>query len=350
MTTFYRIYGFIALCLVLSSADLCATHQLVNKLYKEQNLYPQIEPFNEGFLQVSDGHSIYFAEFGNPQGIPVITLHGGPGSQCFASWTNLFNTDLYHVIMFDQRGAGRSVPFASMENNSPHYSIQDIEQLRHHLGVDKWILFGGSCGSFLALLYGEKYPENCLGFVLRGIYLGRECDSQHLIYGMRQTHPEAWHEMVQIIPMDEQHDLISALHRRVMDPDPEVHLEAARAFMRYDTICATLIPNTKRIDQVDTDIVSTLGIGRAYIHYAANGFFIEENQILNDLHKISHLPAIIVQGRYDVICPPQGAFELYQNWPQAELWYVSDAGHATNEFGISQGLKDAMDRMVGEVE
>ncbi len=333
----------LAVATLLALNGLSATHQIVNKLYTEQSFYTQTKPFNEGCLKVSQDHSIYFAEFGNPKGIPVITSHGGPGSQCYESWTKFFNPDVYHVIMFDQRGAGRSLPFASMEDNTPQAAVADMEKLRKHLGIDKWVLYGGSYGSFLSILYGETHPENSLGFVLRGIFLCREHDYKHLFYGMKTTFPEIWQEMVDIIPEDERGDLITAFHKRVMDPDPAIHMQAACAFMRFDTFCAHLVPDEQEIEEVNTDIISTLGIGRAFIHYAANAFFIEENQLLNNLDKIAHLPAIIVQGRYDVICPPQGAFDLYQQWPNSELWFISDAGHATSEPGISQGLREAMD-------
>lgn len=338
------IFNLIAI--LFMSMNSLISHEIVNKLYASQDLYPQTKPFNEGHLQVSGGHSIYFAEFGNPEGIPVVTLHGGPGSQCYESWSSLFNPDVYHVIMFDQRGSGRSIPFASMENNTPQHSLQDIEELRHHLNVDKWVVFGGSYGSFLALIYGETHPENCLGFVLRGIFLGQEKDYKHLFYGMKATYPEAWDDMVSIIPECERHDLITAFHKRVMDPDPAVHLQAAIAFIRFDAICANLIPDQAEIAGVDTDIIGTLGIGRAFIHYAANAFFVEENQLLNNLSKITHLPAIIVQGRYDVICPPQGAYDLHKRWPGSKLWFISNAGHSQGEPGISQGLREAMEQMV----
>jgi len=329
--------------MTLSINDLSATHQVVSKLYGEPSLYPQTKPYNEGHLKVSEDHSIYFAEFGNPNGIPVVTSHGGPGSQCYATWTTFFDPAIYHVVMFDQRGAGRSVPFASMENNTPQLGLEDIEQLRNHLKIDKWVLFGGSYGSFLSILYGETHPENCLGFVLRGIFLCRELDYKHLFYGMKASYPEAWQEMVEIIPESERHDLITAFHKRVMDPDPVIHMQATRAFMRFDTLCAHLVPTKEHLDKVNTDIISTLGVGRAFIHYAANAFFVEENQLLNNLSRIAHLPAIIVQGRYDVICPPQGAYDLYQQWPRSELWYISNAGHASSEPGTSQGLREAMD-------
>jgi proline iminopeptidase len=322
-----------------------AKHDVVSKIYENDTLYTQSLPFNEGYLQVSDLHSIYYAEFGNPQGLPVVTVHGGPGSQCYASWTAFFDQQFYHIIMFDQRGAGRSKPFAEMNENNPQNSIEDMEKLRNHLAIDKWILFGGSYGSFLSILYGETHPERCFGFILRGIFLGRQQDYSYLFYGMKSYYPEAWDEMVELFPEDERSDLISSFYTRIMDPDPSIHLAAARAFMRFDTYCAHLVTDAATIDNVDQDDISTLGIGRAFIYYAAHAFFIEENQILNNLHKVSHLPAIVVQGRYDLICPPQGAYDLYKQWPTSELWFISDAGHSSKEPGIAQGLKEASENM-----
>lgn len=338
-----------ALCLsatLLFTSFVYASHQVVSKIYQEQSLYPQLKPFNEGYLKVSEIHSIYFAEFGNPQGTPVVTLHGGPGSQCEEFWTSLFNPEFYHVIMFDQRASGRSVPFAEMFDNTPQASVGDMEKLRAHLKVDKWIVFGGSYGSLLSLLYGETHPENCLGFVLRGIFLGTRSEYEHLFYGMKKTYPEAWEVMVADFQEHEKNDLISAFYKRVMNPDPSIHLPAAQAFMVFDTLCVKLIPTADDIQEVYSNTISTLGIGRAFIHHAAHEFFLKENQILDNLYRIDHLPAIIVQGRYDIICPPSNAFTLFQKWIKSELWFISDAGHATSD--VSQGLREAMDLILQE--
>lgn len=344
------VYSLMALFLAVTPTTcLHSVHQIINKMYQEQSLYSSTQPYNEGYLQVSEQHSIYFAEFGNPEGVDVVTIHGGPGSQCYSYWTSFFDPSVYHVVMFDQRGAGRSIPFAEMDENTPQNSVEDMEKLRNYLGVDRWIVFGGSYGSFLSLLYGEAYPENCLGFVLRGVWLCSEKEYKHLLYGMKANYPEVWDEMVADIPEDEREDLINAFHRRVMDPDPDVHLPAARAFMRFDIRCATLLPNLGSLQKVETNVISTLGIARAFIHYAANAFFVEEKQILNHISRIAHLPAIIVHGRYDVICPPQNAYDLYRQWPNSELWYISDAGHAASETGISQALREAMDQMKYEI-
>lgn len=335
----------LALITVLGHLD----SHITSKIYQDISLYPEIEPFHEGYLQVSDLHSIYYAQFGNPEGVPVVTSHGGPGSQCYPSWTSFFDPEFYHIIMFDQRGAGRSKPFAEMCDNSPQHSIADMEKLRNHLSIDKWVLFGGSYGSFLSILYGETHPERCLGFILRGIFLGRQNDYEHLFYGMKAHYPEEWERMICLLPEEEKSDILTSLFKRVMDPDPNIHLAAARAFMRFDTYCAHLVTDDDTIEKVYQDDTGTLGIGRAFIYYSAHRFFVEENQILQNLSSISHLPLIIVQGRYDLICPPMVAYELYKHWPKSDLWFVSDAGHSSKEVGISQALKEACDNMKSQL-
>lgn len=339
-TKFYKIALF---SLLMANSAIYGAHEVVSKKYSDFTFYEEIAPFNEGFLKVSDLHTIYYAEFGNPKGMPIVIVHGGPGGQCYETWVRMFDPEFYRIVMYDQRGGGRSTPFAEMEENTSQISVDDMENLRKKLLIDKWVLFGGSYGSFLSLLYGEMHPENCSGFILRGICLGREKDYKHLFYGMKQFYPEAFEEMIKDVPEQDRSDLISYFHKQVMNPDPVIHIAAAKAFMKFDTYCAYLVPTMQQIQEVDDDLICTLGVGKAFIHYAANGFFVENNQILNDLHKIAHLPAIIIQGRYDIICPPEGAYELYSDWKNAELWFISDAGHATVEPGISQGLREATD-------
>lgn len=314
--------------------------------FEGEKLYPKSKPYNEGYLQVSSLHKLYFSEFGNPAGIPVVTVHGGPGAGCDPNWAELFDPEVYHVVMFDQRGAKRSIPFAEMEQNTPSFSIQDMEQLRTHLGINQWIVFGGSWGSALSLLYSEAHPDNVLGLVLRGVFLAREKDYMHLFYGMYSTYPEAWDEMVATVGADASgKDLVAHLHAQVMSSDPAVALKAARAFMRFDMWCAFLYPTRELIDKVTQKDQDVLGIGRAFIHYSKNRFFIEENQILDHISQIAHIPTIIVQGRYDVICPVAEAYELHKVMPQSELWIVPDAGHSSSEPSIICSLKAAMDRM-----
>lgn len=324
-------------------------HEISSPSFKGEVLYPPAPPFHENLLQVSDLHQIFYSEYGNPDGTPVLVVHGGPGAGCSSNWSHFFDLNKYHVIMFDQRGAMRSIPFAEMEENTPEHSIEDMEALRTHLDISQWYLFGGSWGSTLSLLYSEAYPERVSGLVLRGIFLARKKDYMNLFYGMGNTYPEAWDAMVQTIGADKSCDLVAVLHEKVMDPDPEIHMNAARAFMLFDTICAFLNPNQAAIEEIQTDDALTLSIARAFIHYAANHFFIEENQILQNIHKIKHIPTIIVQGRYDIICPMSQAYELYNSLPRSNLWIIQDAGHSSSEPSVAVALKKAMD-MIYKIE
>lgn len=335
------------LCL---SSSLSAVHQVIDKHPEEEDLYPLSSPYVEGYLKVSDLHTIYYAQFGNPEGIPVIALHGGPGSQCYENWTRFFDPAIYRVIMFDQRGAGRSFPSAEMKENTPHHSVNDIELLRRFFGIEKWILFGGSYGSTLAILYGETYPEQVLAFILRGVTTSTREEYEHLFYGMKAVYPEYWEQMAAIFSKDEQRDLVSAFEKRIMDPNPEVHLPAARAFMYFDTRCATLVPNEKALEKILTGETETLNVARAFIHYSYNHFFLDEKQLLQNVHKIKHLPAILVQGRNDIICQPQSAYSLYVGWDNAELWFIPSAGHSANEKPIAQALKAAMDTIHSRIQ
>lgn len=323
---------------------MATCHEVLDKSFESLEVYPPSPAYNEGYLQVSELHSIYYAQFGNPLGLPVVVVHGGPGAGCADAWSSFFDPAFYRIIMFDQRGAGRSVPPAEMKDNTPQYSVNDMEALRNHLGVDKWLVFGGSWGTTLAIFYGETHPQQCLGFILRGTFLGRPHEYEHVFYGMKATFPEAWEEMVQAIFEEEREDLISAFHHRVMDPNPEAHLPAAHAFMRYDTICGSLLPNPEAVQTLALDDKLTLNVARAFIHYSVHRFFFTENQLLNAIDKISHLPAIIVHGRYDTICLPQTSYELHAAWKNSKLWFVT-AGHFSDEPSISRGLREALDEM-----
>lgn len=310
---------------------------------ENETLYLASEPFHEGYLKVSDLHQIYYSEFGNPNGIPVLCVHGGPGGGSYGSWSSFFDLSQYHVIMFDQRGAMRSLPFSEMQDNTPQHSIEDMEKLRNHLSIDKWYLFGGSWGSTLSLLYSEAYPDNVKGLVLRGVFLVREKDYLNLFYGMGNFNPEAWDEMVQAIGESEECDLLSSFHEKIMNPDREIHLRAAHAFMLFDTICAYLDPSERVKEEIESNDERALSIARAFIHYSANHFFIEENQILQNIDKIAHIPTIIVQGRYDLICPIKQAYELHKLLPNSKLWILQNAGHASSEPTIALALKKAID-------
>lgn len=313
-------------------------------------LYATSSPNREGHLAVSDKHSIFYATYGNPEGIPVVVLHGGPCAGCNDTMSKFFDPKEWHVIMFDQRGAMRSTPFGCMEENTPQYSIDDMEMLREHLGVDKWVLFGGSWGTTLATLYGQQHPERCLGFILRGVFLGREPDYLHLIYGMGKIFPEPYDAFVQHIPKEEQNDLLTAYYKRVMDADPEIHMPAARAFTQYDFTCATHLPNPEMVESVVNNDAMTLGIARAFFYYSYHHFFLEPNQILDNMEKIAHIPAVIVHGRWDAICLPEMAYLLHKNWPNSALWLIPDGGHSGGDRTISQALACAADLFIEELK
>lgn len=322
-----------------------SSDKILVKSFNYTDLYPPSLPYEEGFLQVSPLHHLYYTQFGNPHGVPVLCVHGGPGAGCSSKWSSFFDLSFYRVIMFDQRGAMRSRPFAEMKDNTPQLSVEDMETLRKHLGIERWILFGGSWGSTLSILYGETHPDHVLAFVLRGIFLGRQSDYEHLFYGMRSIFPEAWEEMAQSVPQEERANLMQAIYKRVMNPDPRIHLPIAHAFMRYDTICGTFLPNPQLVQVQALDDRSALSCTRAFVHYSVNHFFLAENQLLSQINRISHLPAILLHGRHDVICLPENAYDLHRKWSNSELWFVPDAGHFSTEPSLAKGLKEAMEKV-----
>jgi len=309
----------------------------------DKPVYPTVKAREEGFLKVSDLHSIFYSVYGNPSGIPVVILHGGPGGGCSDTMVQSFDLTKWNVIMFDQRGAMRSEPFGCMEENSPQHSVSDIEALRKHFGITQWLVFGGSWGSSLAVLYGQAHPEACLGFVLRGVWIVNEPGYLHLFYGMGKIFPESYQSMVSHIPEEERDDLLSAFHRRVFDSDPEVQLAAARAFMRFDAICATHLPNPKFVEGMVQNDKLVLGVMKTFCHYAKNRFFLRENQMLSDMDKIAHLPAIMVHGRYDAICLPENAYSLHKAWTNSMLWMIPDGGHSPSDQSMGRALVAATD-------
>jgi proline iminopeptidase len=304
-------------------------------------LHSTAEPREEGHLKVSAIHSLFYAVYGNPQGIPVVILHGGPGFGCSDALSRFFDLNLWNVVMFDQRGAMRSTPFACMDENSPQHSIEDIEALRKHLGIEKWLIFGGSWGSTLGLLYGQAHPERCTGFILRGVFLGRQHDYLHLFYGMGKVFPEAYEPFVNYIPPEERQDLLSAYYRRIVHPDPEVNRKAALAFMRFDMSCSAHASQPEALEEVLRNDKLVLGVTKAFLHYSMNRFFLEPNQILSHMHTIQHIPAIIIHGRWDAICLPEMAHSLYQCWANSALWIVSQGGHSSNDPAIAAALAKA---------
>jgi proline iminopeptidase len=304
------------------------------------SLFPPILPTRQGMLAVDELHTIYWEEVGNPDGIPVLFLHGGPGAGLSPQHRRFFDPNSYRVILFDQRGAGKSTPLGEWRNNTTQLLIDDIERLRTMFGIERWLVFGGSWGSTLALAYGEAHPARCLGFVLRGIFLCTSAEIDWFLHGVRWFYPELYDEFVAPIPDDERGDLLGAYARRLLCNDPKVYWPAARAWSRFEGRRVFLLPQE---DEQSSDTLD-LGVGRLESHYMANGGFLEDDQLIRDLGRIAHLPAVIVQGRYDVICPPLSAYRLQRAWPGAKLRMVPDAGHGALEVGIARGLVTATEQ------
>jgi proline iminopeptidase len=312
-------------------------------------LYPPIEPFETGMLDLDGRHRMYWEGSGNREGVPVVFLHGGPGAGSHPHHRRYFDPRHYRIVVYDQRGAGRSEPLGELADNTTAHLIADLERLRAHLGIDRWVLFGGSWGSTLALAYAEAHPGRCLGLVLRGIFLCRAFEIDWFLHGMRAFFPEAWRRFAGFIPEREREDLLAAYHRRLVDADPAVHMPAARAWSAYEGACSTL-----RYDaQVEAEFGSermAFGLARIEAHYFVNRVFMEEGALLAHVGRLEGIPAAIVQGRYDAVCPIRTADELARAWPGPEgangLDYriVADAGHAASEPGTRAALIAATER------
>ncbi|MGK5021077.1 prolyl aminopeptidase [Janthinobacterium sp. LB2P10] len=305
-------------------------------------LFPALTPRRHGMLAVDDIHSIYWEECGNPDGIPVLFLHGGPGAGLSPQHRRFFDPQRYRVILFDQRGAGKSTPLGEWRNNTTQLLIEDIERLRAQFGIDQWLVFGGSWGSTLALAYGQAHPEACLGFVLRGIFLCTQAEIDWFIEGVRWFYPELYDAFAAPIPIEERGDLLAAYVKRILSSDPAVYWPAARAWSRFEGRRVYLMPQPEEAPNDALD----LGVGRLESHYMANLGFFEEDQLIRNMARIAHLPAVIVQGRYDAICPPLSAYRLQQAWPGAQLEMIPDAGHGALEHGIASALVRATQRFV----
>jgi proline iminopeptidase len=305
-------------------------------------LYPPIEPYASGMLDLDAPHRMYFEQSGHPKGVPVVFLHGGPGAGASAVHRQFFDPSFYRIVVLDQRGAGRSTPLGCLEGNTTPKLVEDLERLRTHLGIDRWIVFGGSWGSTLALAYAEHHQNRCLGLVLRGIFLCRPSEIDWFLYGLRAIFPEAWRIFSGYIPEAERGDLLAAYHRRLVDPDPAIHLPAARSWSVYEGSCSTLLPNPSLVADFATDRVA-LGLARIEAHYFRNGIFLPENFILDNADRLKPIPGTIVQGRYDIVCPTMSADDLHQAWPEARYTVVADAGHSAFEPGVRSRLLAAME-------
>lgn len=308
--------------------------------------YPPIEPFRTGFLDVGDGHTLYYEECGNPKGKKAIFVHGGPGAPCEASHRSYFDPATYHIVLFHQRGCGKSTPFASLENNTTWHLVNDIEKLREHLKIDRWLVFGGSWGSTLSLSYAIKHPERVTELVVRGIFLCRPKDL-HWFYqeGASAVFPDSWEDYLKAIPTAEQSDLIAAFHKRLNSPDKSIQIAAAKAWSRWEGATILLFPSEELKAAWSVDDFA-LAVARIENHYFLNkGFFPTDNWILENIHKIreAKIPGVIVHGRYDMCTPLYQGWELHKSWPEARFEIVPDAGHAASEGGIVDALIRATD-------
>jgi len=309
----------------------------------ERDLYPPIAPYETGVLAVDPPHRLYWEQSGNPAGQPVVFLHGGPGAGASADHRRFFDPARYRIVIFDQRGAGRSTPLGELTDNTTAHLVADIERLRSRLGIERWVVFGGSWGSTLALAYAQAHPERARALVLRGIFLGRPAEIDWFLEGMRHVFPEQWRAFRDFLPVAERGDLLGNYHRRLIDPDPAVHLPAAQAWSRYEGACSTLLPNPQTLQHFSRDSLA-LGLARMEAHYFANRLFLAENQLLAGVDRIRHIPAVVVQGRYDMVCPAFSADDLRSAWPEAEYHFVADAGHSAMEPGTRRRLVGACDR------
>ena len=310
-----------------------------------RDLYPPIEPYNQGKLKVSQIHTIHYEESGNPQGKPVVFLHGGPGGGITPMYRQYFDSQQWRIVMFDQRGCGQSTPYAELRENTTWDLVSDIERLREHLDIDKWVVFGGSWGSTLALTYAQTHPDSCKGLILRGIFMLRTSEIGWFYQeGASYIYPDAWSEYLKPIPPEERDDLLSAFYKRLTSEDRQVRLEAARAWAVWEASTSKLIPSAASKERFGMAEFAE-AFARIECHYFVNkGFFERENLLLENIDRLRHLPGVIVQGRYDVVCPMKTAWELHQIWPEAEFIVIPDAGHSVSEPGIKDALIKATDR------
>lgn len=312
-----------------------------------RELYPPIEARRSGMLRVSDVHEIYWEESGHPQGKPVVFLHGGPGGGTDARMRQFFDPSRYRIVLFDQRGCGKSRPHASLVDNTTWHLVADIEALRVHLGIDRWQVFGGSWGSTLALAYAQAHPQRVTELVLRGIFLVRPWEFRWFYEtpdGTAALFPDLWEQYVQPIPPDERGEMMHAYYRRLTSDDATVRAEAARHWSMWEGATSFLRLNPDYVAKFEEDAFAE-AFARIECHYFVNGGFLRTpSQLLDDVHRIRHIPGVIVQGRYDVVCPMKSAWDLHRAWPEADLRIVGDAGHSAFEAGIRSELINATDR------
>lgn len=313
-------------------------------------LFPEIVPYATHRLKVSAVHELYVEESGNPDGIPAVFVHGGPGGGTDGSSRRYFDPDAYRIIVFDQRGAGRSTPHAELEDNHTAALVSDMEAIRKFLHVEKWLLFGGSWGSTLSLVYAQSYPERVLGLVLRGIFLCRDQDLQWFYQdGASRIFPDYWAAYFEHIPANERDNMIAAYHRRLTANDEIARMSAAKIWSNWEGCCSTLRPNPHVVAKMNDPHVA-LAMARIEAHYFMHDAFLESNQIIRDADRLEGIPGIIVHGRYDVVCPLDNASALHHAWPEAELCIIREAGHSASEPGITDALIHATNQMAREFQ
>ena len=303
--------------------------------------YPELIPFQHGWLDRGDDHRIYYEQCGNPEGLPAVVLHGGPGSGCTPAQRRFFDPAVYRIILFDQRGCGRSLPAGSTENNTTWHLVEDIEALRQHLGISRWLVFGGSWGSTLALAYASLHKTRVLGLVLRGIFLSRAEELRWFLDDARKFFPEAWARLVANLDKEQRKDIMGAYAKLVFGSDVRTAAEAARTWNAYESSIMSLLPMNGG-NQVSDEV--SVARAKVQLHYLMHECFLAEQPLLNQVARLRDLPAVIIQGRYDMVCPPLTAYELHQAWPEAEFVVVPDAGHAAFEPGICDALIRATDQ------
>jgi proline iminopeptidase len=311
--------------------------------------FPAIEPYRSGRLKVDSIHELYWEECGAPHGLPVVFLHGGPGAGASPAHRRFFDPKRYRIVVFDQRGAGRSTPLGETTDNDTPSLVADIEKLRMHLAIDRWCVFGGSWGSTLALSYAQAHPDRTTGLLLRGIFLMHPSEIEWFLYGMNTVFPEAWERFAGFLPEAERSDLLGAYSRRLNDPNPAVRVPAARSWSVYEGSCSTLLPNPEVLSTSGEER-HAVGLARIEAHFFTNNLFTPHDALLRRIGGIRHIPAVIVQGRYDMVCPIMTADALHRAWPEAEYIVVPDAGHSALEPGIRSALIDATNRFADRAE
>jgi proline iminopeptidase len=307
------------------------------------DLFSEIRPNQQGMLDVDARHSLYWEESGNPNGIPVVFLHGGPGAGTGASHRRFFDPAAYRIILFDQRGAGRSTPYAEVTDNTTDHLIEDIEALRRRLDVEQWLVFGGSWGATLAVVYAARFADRCLGLILRGVFLGRQHELDWFFGGVRSVFPDVWERFVGYLPEHERGDVLAAYHHRLMNQASDIHGPAARSWNAFESACSTFrspVRAAMASNPVAIQGSPSLSLARIEAHYFVNDMFLEA-ELLSQVPNFRHLPGMIVQGRYDMVCPLQTAWELHSAWPGSVLEVIDDAGHSAMEPGIRRALVGA---------